>query len=85
MSNPNIIYIYGDDLGRGMLSCYGQKHFQTPNIDRLAREGLQFTRAYGCIFCAPARASLMTGYHDAHAADGPSPEAVSTAPWPKAR
>ena len=67
MSNPNIIYIYGDDLGRGMLSCYGQKHFQTPNIDRLAREGLQFTRAYGCIFCAPARASLMTGYHDAHA------------------
>ena len=36
---PNIIYIYADDLGRGMLSCYGQKLFKTPNIDRLAAEG----------------------------------------------
>ncbi|MDP6041278.1 MAG: sulfatase-like hydrolase/transferase [Candidatus Latescibacteria bacterium] len=67
MSKPNIIYIYADDLGRGMLSCYGQKYFQTPNIDRLSDEGLQFTHAYGCIFCAPSRASLLTGYHDAHA------------------
>ncbi len=45
MSKPNIIYIYADDLGRGMLSCYGQKYFQTPNIDRLSDEGLQFTHA----------------------------------------
>jgi len=63
----NIIYIYADDLGRGMLSCYGQKHFQTPNIDRLASEGRRFTNAYGCAVCAPARASLLTGYHDCHA------------------
>lgn len=64
---PNIILIYADDLGRGMLSCYGQKHFRTPNIDRLASEGVRFTHAYGCAFCAPARASMLTGYHDCHA------------------
>jgi arylsulfatase A-like enzyme len=58
---PNIIYIYADDLGRGMLSCYGQKHFHTPNIDRIADEGLRFESAYGCAFCAPSRASLLTG------------------------
>jgi arylsulfatase A-like enzyme len=66
MDRPNIILIYADDLGRGMLSCYGQRHFQTPNIDRIAREGARFTRAYGCAFCAPARASLLTGLHDCH-------------------
>jgi arylsulfatase A-like enzyme len=65
-SLPNIVFIYADDLGRGMLSCYGQKHFQTPHIDRLAREGVRFTNVYGCSFCAPARASLMTGLHDCH-------------------
>ena len=65
-TKPNIIYIYADDLGRGMLSCYGQKLFATPNIDRLAQEGRQFSRAYGCAFCAPARASLITGTHDCH-------------------
>jgi arylsulfatase A-like enzyme len=65
--NPNIIYIYADDLGHGMLSCYVQKHFKTPNIDRLAEQGVRFTRAYGTAFCAPARASLLTGVHDAHA------------------
>lgn len=63
----NIIYIYADDLGRGMLSCYGQKLFKTPNIDRLAAEGMLFENAYGCAVCAPARASLLTGYHDCHA------------------
>ena len=58
---PNIILIYGDDLGRGMFSTYGQKHFTTPNIDRLAEEGIRFDNAYGCMYCAPARASLLTG------------------------
>ncbi len=67
VSKPNIIYVYADDLGRGMLSCYGQKHFKTPNIDRLAETGVRFTRSYGCAVCAPARASLITGYHDSHA------------------
>ncbi|MFW5830493.1 MAG: sulfatase-like hydrolase/transferase, partial [Planctomycetota bacterium] len=63
---PNVILIYADDLGRGMLSCYGQRHFQTPNIDRLAGGGMRFERAYGCAFCAPARASLLMGAHDCH-------------------
>ncbi len=64
---PNVVLIYADDLGRGMLSCYGQKHFQTPNIDRIAGSGIRFTHAYGCVFCAPARASLLVGRHDCHA------------------
>ena len=64
---PNIIYIYPADLGHGMLSCYGQQQIHTPNIDRLAREGTRFIRAYETSFCAPARASLLTGMHDAHA------------------
>lgn len=64
---PNIVYIYADDLGRGMLSCYGQKEFKTPNIDSIANDGVLFTHYYGCAFCAPARASLISGIHDAHA------------------
>lgn len=61
---PNIVYILADDLGYGDLSCYGQDHFQTPNIDRLAREGMQFTQHYaGSTVCAPSRSSLMTGQH----------------------
>ena len=63
---PNIILIYADDLGRGMLSCYGQQYFETPNIDRLANEGKRFNHAYGCAFCAPSRASMLTGIHDCH-------------------
>ncbi len=63
---PNVIYIYADDLGRGLLSCYGQKQFSTPNIDKLASQGIKFNRAYGSAFCAPARASLLCGIHDAH-------------------
>ena len=65
---PNIIYILVDDLGYGDLSCYGQSHFQTPNIDRLAVEGMKFTQHYtGCTVCAPSRCSLMTGMHTGHA------------------
>ncbi len=65
-TKPNIIFIYADDLGRGMLSCYGQKFFKTPNIDRIASEGMTMSNAYGCAFCAPARASMITGTHDCH-------------------
>lgn len=65
-NNPNVILIFADDLGRGMLSCYGQQHFETPNIDRLANEGMRFNHAYGCAFCAPSRASMLTGIHDCH-------------------
>ncbi len=63
---PNVIFIYADDLGQGMLSCKGQKIVTTPNIDRLAKDGLYFENARGCMFCAPARASLLTGYNDVH-------------------
>lgn len=63
---PNIILIYADDLGRGLLSSEGQQIIKTPNIDKLAKEGMRFENAYGSMFCAPARASLIKGYHDAH-------------------
>ncbi len=66
IDRPNIILIYADDLGAGLLGCYGQKIIKTPNIDRLAKEGMQFTHSHGCMYCAPARASLITGLHDAH-------------------
>lgn len=66
IDKPNIILIYADDLGRGMLGSYGQEMFTTPNIDRLADEGIRFENAYGCMYCAPARASLLTGMHDCH-------------------
>jgi len=65
---PNIIYILTDDLGYGDLSCNGQTHFQTPNIDRLAAEGMKFLDHYsGSTVCAPSRCSLLTGYHQGHA------------------
>jgi arylsulfatase A-like enzyme len=64
---PNIVYILADDLGYGDLSCYGQKKFSTPNIDRLAREGMLFTQHYtGCTVSAPSRSCLMTGLHTGH-------------------
>ena len=64
---PNIVYILADDLGYGDLSCYGQKKFQTPNIDRLATEGMKFTQHYsGSTVCAPSRCTLMTGLHTGH-------------------
>lgn len=65
-NKPNIILIYADDLGRGLLSVEGQQIIRTPNIDKLAKEGMRFENAYGTMFCAPARASLITGYHDTH-------------------
>jgi len=61
---PNVILIYADDLGIGMLGCYGQKIVTTPNIDRLAAEGMRFTNYYGSTLCAPSRYSLATGMHD---------------------
>ena len=64
---PNIIYILADDLGYGDLSVYGQKKFQTPNIDKLAAHGMLFTQHYsGSTVCAPSRSALMTGMHTGH-------------------
>jgi arylsulfatase A len=65
---PNVIFILADDLGYGDLGCFGQKLIQTPDIDRLAQEGMRFTQAYaGATVCAPSRCSLMTGLHNGHA------------------
>lgn len=67
-SHPNIIYILADDLGYGDLSFLGQKHFETPHIDRLAKAGMVFTDHYsGSTVCAPSRASLLTGLHTGNA------------------
>jgi arylsulfatase A len=64
---PNILFILADDLGYGDVGCYGQKEIATPNIDRLASEGLRFTSAYaGDAECAPSRCCLMTGLHTGH-------------------
>ncbi|MDX1478146.1 MAG: arylsulfatase [Saprospiraceae bacterium] len=65
---PNIVLILADDLGYGELGCYGQSLIETPNIDRLAREGMRFTQHYsGAAVCAPARCVLLTGMHTGHA------------------
>lgn len=66
---PNVVFIIADDLGYGDLSCYGQEKFQTPNIDRLAREGMRFTQCYsGTTVSAPSRSCLLTGMHSGHTA-----------------
>lgn len=64
---PNIIYIYADDLGYGELGSYGQQKINTPNLDRMAAEGMRFTQHYaGSPVCAPSRAILLTGKHSGH-------------------
>ncbi|GAA4291085.1 arylsulfatase [Aestuariibaculum suncheonense] len=64
---PNIIYILADDLGYGDLSFTGQKMFSTPNIDKLAKDGMFFTQHYsGSTVCAPSRSTLLTGLHTGH-------------------
>ena len=65
---PNIIYILADDLGYSEVGCFGQKKIRTPNIDRLAAEGMRLTNHYsGSPVCAPSRCSLLTGLHTGHA------------------
>ena len=65
---PNIIYILADDLGYGDIGVYGQQKIETPNIDKLANEGIRFTQHYtGAPVCAPARCILLTGRHSGHA------------------
>ncbi|MEM7785707.1 MAG: arylsulfatase [Planctomycetota bacterium] len=67
-SRPNIVYILLDDAGFGDLSCYGQEKFSTPNIDRMAMQGMKFSQHYaGSTVCAPTRCCLMTGVHTGHA------------------
>ena len=64
---PNIVFILADDLGYGDLGAYGQQIIKTPNLDQLAKEGIQFINFYsGTSVCAPSRSSLMTGQHTGH-------------------
>ncbi len=66
-AKPNLVFIMADDQGIGEVGVYGAKVVPTPNIDRLAAEGMKFTRAYsGSAVCAPTRAVLMTGLHTGH-------------------
>ena len=66
MSKPNIIFILTDDLGWRDLVCYGSSFYETPNLDRLAQEGMQFSDAYAaCPVCSPTRASILTGKYPA--------------------
>ncbi len=65
---PNIIFILADDLGYGDIGAFGQKYIHTPNLDRMAAEGMKLTQHYaGNAVCAPSRCVLMTGKHPGHA------------------
>jgi len=64
VQTPNIVFIYADDIGYGDLGCYGATAVKTPQVDRLANEGIQFTNAYACAStCTPSRFSLLTGMY----------------------
>lgn len=84
---PNIIMILTDDLGYGDCSCYGQKTWATPNVDRMAAEGLRFTDFYTTSpVCSPARASILTGLNSGHLpirqlSDPYLPDSTPTIPW----
>ena len=66
-SKPNIIFILCDDMGYGDLGCYGQNYIRTPNLDKMAEEGMRFTQSYsGSPVSAPSRSTLMTGQHTGH-------------------
>src|SRR6266542_963354 len=63
-AKPNIIFILADDLGWTDLGCFGSRYYETPNIDRLAAQGMKFTDGYTCgPNCAPTRAALMSGQY----------------------
>lgn len=85
----NVIFILADDLGWSDLACYGADLHETPHLDRLARQGVRFTRAYAASVCSPTRSSLMTGKHNARlgittwhesAAEGPAKGRTLTPP-----
>ncbi len=66
-SPPNIIIVLADDLGYGDIGCFGSEHIKTPNLDRMAEEGMRLTDFYsGATVCAPSRCVLMTGLHMGH-------------------
>src|SRR5918997_5395523 len=63
---PNVVYVMADDLGWGDLSCYGRPDYRTPNLDRLASEGVRLTQAYSAApVCTPSRCAFVTGRYPA--------------------
>ena len=63
-SKPNIILFYADDLGYTDLACQGSTYYETPNLDRLAKEGVRFTQAFTTAgVCAPCRSGIITGMY----------------------
>jgi arylsulfatase A len=90
-TKPNIVFILADDLGRYQLSSYGSRFYETPNIDRLVKEGVRFTNAYAAApICSPTRASIMTGKYPArlHLTDfipggNPKDKKLITPDWQK--
>ncbi|QEC54255.1 arylsulfatase [Anseongella ginsenosidimutans] len=82
-SPPNIIFIMADDLGYGDLGCYGQELIRTPYLDKMAQEGMRFTRFYaGTTVCAPSRSSLLTGQHTGHTPIRGNKEIQPEGQWP---
>src|SRR5215212_10551383 len=86
---PNIIYIMADDLGYADLSCYGRKDYKTPNLDKLASQGVMFMNAYAAApVCTPTRVAFMTGRYAARTpvglyepiAEGPKDSLVGLSP-----
>lgn len=72
---PNIVLVLADDLGYGELGCYGQEQIHTPNLDRLAAEGVRYTNCYaGGPVCAPSRCTMLTGMHTGHSTVRNNPE-----------
>jgi arylsulfatase len=79
----NVVLILADDLGWGDLGCYGQTKIRTPNIDRLAKEGMRFTNYYsGSPVCAPSRCAMLTGKHTGHAAIRDNKATPPEGQWP---
>ena len=63
--HPNIVFIMADDLGYTDVACFGSKYYETPNIDRLAAQGMKLTNYHHCQNCTPTRAALMSGQYGA--------------------
>src|SRR5687768_13705172 len=64
-ARPNIVFIMADDLGYTDLACFGSKYYETPNIDRLAAQGMKLLSHHHCPNCTPTRAALMSGQYGA--------------------
>ncbi|MEH2488794.1 sulfatase-like hydrolase/transferase [Bradyrhizobium sp. AZCC 2230] len=80
-SKPNIVFILADDLGYADVGCYGQRDYATPNIDRLAAEGLKFTQAYSnSPDCSATRTALITGCYQARLSVGLEEPLISLSP-----